>query len=201
MNFLQTNEQLYLFVFFVVPGLISIKAYELYYPSQKKDAPRLLIDSVTFSCINYLFSLWIIGSVESSDVDIKENLPYLYYFAYVFVLFISPILLVRIWKSIRESNAFKSSINNQHPIEKPWDYFFSKGKSCFVKVTLKNGDVIAGYYSSKSLASSSPSPESIYLEQKWLLEENGAFKRPVNRTFGVLILASEITHIEFKELN
>ncbi|MBY8036382.1 hypothetical protein KW477_00235 [Vibrio fluvialis] len=198
MNFLDSSEQLLLFVYFVVPGLISIKAYELYYPSQKKEASRLLIDSITFSCINYVFSLWIINFVETSPVQFRENLSFLYYLAYVFVLFISPVLLVVIWKKIRESDRFKSSTNNLHPIEKPWDYFFSQGQCCFVKVTMKNGDVIGGRYAAQSFASSAPAEESIYLEERWLVKENGAFERPVDRTLGVLILASEISHIEFK---
>lgn len=199
MNFLESESQLMIFVFFVVPGLISIKAYELYFPSQQKPASRLLIDSMTYSCINYIFSLWIISYVENSKVDFHENLPFLYYLAYVFVLFISPIILVRLWKAIRESSTFKSSVNNIHPIEKPWDFFFSQGQPCYVKVTLTNGDILAGYYSTKSMASSSPTDNSIYLEQRWLVSEKGAFERPVNRTLGVLINSDQIAHIEFKE--
>lgn len=199
MNFLQNEEQLLLFVFFVVPGLISIKVYELYFPTQQKSASRLLIDSITFSCINYLFSIWLIGSMESSQVNFKDKLPILYYLAYVYVLFVNPVVIVKIWKAIRESERFKSSLNNTHPIEKPWDYFFSLGKSCYVKVTLKNNEVIAGYYSADSFASSSPAAESIYLETRWLLTETGAFDRPVKRSLGVLIMASDILYIEFKE--
>ena len=88
--------------------------------------------------------------------------------------------------------------NAPHPTAKPWDYVFAQRKSYWVKVTLKDGTVIAGRYGDKSFASSAPAPEQIYLEQTWVLNNNGGFERAKNDTAGVLILSSEISYVELR---
>ena len=49
-----------------------------------------------------------------------------------------------------------------------------------------------------SFASSAPAEEQIYLEETWVLNEKGGFERKKNTTAGVIILASEISHIELR---
>jgi len=188
-------DKLQIFIMFVIPGFITLKTYELLYPSQIKDSSKQLIDAVTYSCINYALLYWLIVKVESSEL--KAIHPGLYVAFYMFVLLVFPIIIAFIWKSLRESERFKKNIH--HPTQKPWDYFFAKKKCSWVKVTLKNGDVIAGYYGTNSFASSAPADEQIYLEKKWILTEKGGFEREVNRSDGVIILTSEISHIEFRK--
>ena len=99
-------------------------------------------------------------------------------------------------KSLRTSKYFQR--NAPHPTEKPWDYVFSKGIPYWVKVTLKNGTIIAGRYAEKSFASNAPANEQIYLEETWILDSNGSFIRAKNDTAGIIILSSEISHIELR---
>ncbi|HBZ5598803.1 TPA: hypothetical protein OOF66_002534 [Morganella morganii] len=63
---------------------------------------------------------------------------------------------------------------------------------------MKDGSVIAGRYAEKSFASSAPAPEQIYLEETWILNEKGGFERAKKQTAGVIILSSEISHIELR---
>ncbi|EPN9988960.1 DUF6338 family protein, partial [Vibrio cholerae] len=51
-----------------------------------------------------------------------------------------------------------------------------------------------------SFASSSPAEEQLYLEQTWKLGDDGSFERAINQTAGVIILTSEISHIEFRDV-
>ncbi len=188
------TDKLVLFIAFVVPGFVSIKAYQLAFPGTERSISDQLIDAIAYSSINYALLFIPIISIESGDL--KETYRFLYYLFYVFVLFFAPIIWVLIWKHLRTRDFFQR--NAPHPTAKPWDYVFAQRTPYWVKVTLNNGTVIAGRYADKSFASSAPAPEQIYLEETWVLNQNGGFVRAKNNTAGVIILSSEISHIELR---
>ncbi|TDF37415.1 hypothetical protein EYS14_14790 [Alteromonadaceae bacterium M269] len=190
-------DKLFLFVAFVIPGFISIKAFELFHPANTRDGSKQIVDAVTYSCVNYALLLLPIFWIENNKI--YECSPYLYVCFYVVVLFVAPLLWAFLWKKLRESQAFQN--NAPHPTQKPWDYVFSQRKSYWVIVTLKDNMKVAGKYSSNSFASHAPSPEQIYLEESWELNGDGGFERPHNESAGVIILSSEISYIEFFKLN
>lgn len=190
-------DKLYVFLIFVIPGFVTLKSYELMNPSAEyKDSSKQVIDAVSFSCINYaLLSLVIVG-VEKSDL--RSSCFGIYILFYLFVLFIFPVVVAYVWKKIRQTEWFLK--HAPHPTLKPWDFVFSQRKFFWVKVYLKNKTVIGGYYGERSFTSSAPAPEQIYLEQSWVLTEGGGFERMKDRSAGVIILSSEISHIEFKSI-
>jgi len=190
-------DKLFLFIAFVIPGFISIKAFELLYPSQIRDGSKQIVDAVTYSCINYALLLLPIYWIESSNL-FKIH-PSIYVFFYVVVLFIAPLFWAFVWKKLRESQAFQN--NAPHPTQKPWDYVFSQRKSYWVIVTLKDNVKVAGKYCSKSFSSHAPSSEQIYLEESWELNSDGGFERAHNESEGIIILSSEISFIELFKLN
>lgn len=187
-------DKLLLFIAFVMPGFISIKAYQLIFPGKERLTSDQLIDAIAYSCINYSILIIPIISVESGGL--KESCPFLYYSFYLIVLLIAPIVWVLLWKYLRTREFFLR--NAPHPTSRTWDFLFSQRKPYWAKVILKNGTIIGGLYSTKSNASSAPSPEQIYLEQTWIIDANGAFVRKKNETEGVLILSDEISHIELR---
>ena len=186
------SDKLIIFIAFVIPGFISLKTYEVIFPGVYKDSSKQIIDAIAYSCINYALLFWFIFSVEQNNV--KNNHPILYILFYLFVLFVAPILWVLAWKHIRILNIFQKIA--PHPTLKPWDFVFSKREPYWIKITLKNGQVIAGKYASKSFASSAPADEQIYLEEVWLLNEKKGFQRPKKRTCGVIVLPQEIAYLE-----
>lgn len=188
-------DKLVLFIAFVIPGFISIKAYQLFFPGNERLTSEQLIDAIAYSSINYALLIFPIIILESGKL--KDVHPSLYYLFYIFVLFLAPILWVFIWKFLRTRELFLK--NAPHPTIRTWDFLFSQRKKYWMQVFLKDGTSIAGLFSTKSNASSSPAPEQIYLEETWILDENGAFDRKVNNTAGTLILASEISHIELRK--
>lgn len=103
-------------------------------------------------------------------------------------------MLVIGWKYLRELQWLQKFV--PHPTQKPWDYVFSKRRTYWVIVTLKNGNKIAGMYGPNSFASSAPAEEQIYLEQLWVLNEDEGFDRPAEQTCGIIVLSSEILSIE-----
>lgn len=187
-------DKLILFIAFVIPGFISIKAYQLLFPSTKVSTSDQLIDAVAYSSINYALLILPILGVERGLL--KEAHPALYNLFYIFVLFLAPIAWVLIWRFLRTRDFFQR--NAPHPTAKPWDYVFLQRKPYWVKIHLKDGTVIAGRYAEKSFASSTPAEEQIYLEETWVINDKGAFERPKNNTAGVIVLSSEISYLELR---
>jgi hypothetical protein len=185
-------DKIFLFVAFVIPGFISIKAYELIIPSERKNSSDQLIDAVTYSCINYALLLWPILSIESSLFSTAH--PTMYKLFYCAVLFVFPILWVLIWRWMRTHDFFQK--NAPHPTSKPWDFVFAQRQSYWVIITLKNGNKVAGKYSANSFTSSAPAKEQIYLESAWVLNEDGGFERERDNSAGILILGDEISTLE-----
>ncbi|MNG13617.1 hypothetical protein D3C84_973050 [compost metagenome] len=136
---------------------------------------------------------WLIIYVENADL--RHVYPALYYLFYVFVLFVSPFLLVLGWKWLRTHEKFKGSA--PHPTPKPWDFVFKQAKPFWIIVYLKNGNKVGGRFAGNSFASSFPAEEQIYLEEAWIISESGVLDRPVKKSAGVLVMASEISYMEF----
>ena len=187
------TQKLLLFIAFVVPGFISLKTYELLFPGTPKEASQQLIDAVAYSSINYALLLWPIYEIETHSI--RTTYPTAYICFYVFVLLIAPISWACILRKLRTTQFFQSAL--PHPTAKPWDYVFGQRKPYWVIVSLKDGGQIAGRYDSKSFASSAPAAEQLYLEETWVLNEDGGFERPRTDSAGVMILALEIVKIEF----
>lgn len=187
------TDKLVLFIAFVIPGFLSIKFYQLIFPSTVRSASDQIVDAIAYSCINYALLFWAVVYVQ--EHNLKAVHPSLYYLFYVFVLFISPLLLVLVWKWLRTHERFKGSA--PHPTAKPWDFVFEKSKPYWIVVYLKNGKTVGGKYSGKSFASSYPVEEQIYLEEAWIVTDEGILDRPIKRSAGVLVMASEISYLEF----
>lgn len=189
-------DKFQIFIAFVIPGFVSLKAYDLLIPSEAKDSTKQLVDAIAYSCINYALLFWPIYEVETNNVSL--NYPRLYITFYAFVLLIAPVVWVLLFKWLRISEYFQTIM--PHPTSKPWDYVFAQRKPYWVVVTLKDNRKIAGRYEDSSFASSSPAPEQLYLEESWCLSDEGGFDRKKNNTAGVMILSPDIVMIEFFEL-
>jgi hypothetical protein len=189
-------NKLSLFIQFVVPGFISIKWYQLSYPGSSRSASDQIVDAVAYSCINY--AIWSIPMHYVQDAVKSQGWSPCDVLFYILVMFISPVLLVELWKKVRKSPTFQK--NAPHPTGKPWDFVFAQKKLYWMKIILKDGTILAGKYGLKSFASSAPEEEQIYIEECWILDEQGAFIRPKNKTAGVIVVSKEISHIELRAL-
>lgn len=191
MDIWETNKIL-LFIAFVIPGFISLKTYELLLPSVTKESAKQLIDAITYSCVNYALLLWPIYEVEVSQVQLDH--PSVYVAFYVLVLLVAPIAWAYLFSELRRTEFFQTAM--PHPTLKPWDYVFEKRNEYWIIATLKDGKQIAGLYGSSSFASSAPAPEQLYLEEAWVLNDDGGFDRKRLDTAGIMILSTDLVTIE-----
>lgn len=186
-------NKLALFVAFVIPGFVSLKAYELLFLSAPKDSASQLIDAVAYSCLNYAILFPVIYYVNANQVAVSHPL-WFGLFCFV-VLFISPIFWVCSLRAIRHSSLLQRWL--PHPTAKPWDYVFGNRKPYWVIVTLKDGKKLGGKYGYKSFSSSGQSKEQLYFEETWEINADGGFERPRETSAGTLIVSADIESIEF----
>ncbi len=173
-----------------------MRVYRLFHPAPDNDTSKILIDVVSYSCINYSFLLIPIYLIEINGFFYTH--PFLYYLFYFLVLIIIPVLLPILLLKARQSPRIRQKL--PHPMARAWDYFFSTNQCCWVLVTLKNGKKYGGLYSYNSFATSRPEPEQLYLEKHWALDEEGDFDHELTDTLGILILTNEIESVEFIKL-
>lgn len=186
------TDKLALFLSFVIPGFISLKAYAVLGLQSPRDSTQQIVDAVTYSCLNYALLSWPILEVEASDWKMTNRS---FYFAfYGAVLLVAPVIWALLWRWLRTTQVLQNIL--PHPTDKPWDYVFRRRLPYWMIVTFKDGKRIAGLYGSASFSSASPAAEQLYIEEAWVLNEDGGFERPRTDTAGILALGSEIATVE-----
>jgi hypothetical protein len=192
-----TENALPLFIAFVVPGFVTLRAYELLSPTEYRASSERIVEAVSYSCINYAFLIWPIIGVESHGYDISH--PFLYALFYFFALLVFPVGLAFGWFRLRKLDFIRKTLG--HPTDTAWEYFFEEQKApCWVVITLKSGDQVGGYYGRKSFASGHPSPLQIYLEKAWEINECGGLERELTDTNGILVMHEEIRTMNFYDV-
>lgn len=190
MGDLLSLDKLTLFLIFVVPGFIAMKTYDLLVPAERRDFGSAIIDVITYSIINLAIFGWIIPLLFGWSLNWGSG--YLY-----FVLFGAPVILSVVARLLRAIPLLKGWLI--HPTPTGWDHFFGKGTPCWIVFHLKSGNIIGGFYSGESLASSFPRPQDIYVEQVWKLDEQYRFKERLDQTLGLIIRMDECEFIELYE--
>lgn len=186
-------DKLIIFIAFVIPGFISIKVYDLFVPTERREVGKHLIDAIAYSCINYALVFWILILAEKNNL--YSNHPFWFFILLVAVLFIFPTIWALVFIKLRKLEFFLKRI--PHPISKPWDYVFGKRESYWVIIYLTDGTKFGGIYDTKSFASSYPEEEQIYIQQVWDIGENNKFLSPVDRSKGILVSKKDIKAVEF----
>ena len=151
MDIWQANKLL-LFILFVIPGFVALKAYGRLVPRQARDSSQQIIDAIAYSCINYALLFWPIYEIEAHDLRSRQ--PGAYIAFYVFVVLVAPIIWALAFKKMRESQLFQAAL--PHPTGRPWDYVFSQRQPYWVIATLKDGTRVGGRYDSRSFL---PAPQ------------------------------------------
>lgn len=189
-----TNTPIFI-ALFIIPGLIMSEMYYLHYPGEKDKASSRILSCLTYSSFNYalwswVFVLWPIQCF----IDEKPGIGAFYI---VSVLLISPLLLGFSWIKARKTDFIASFA--PLPVATAWDHIFRQRQSLWVIVKLKNNEVIAGKFEKKSYASSRNNINQLYIEEEWRYTPDEGFIEKEFNSKGVLILATDIHTIHFKE--
>ena len=80
-----------------------------------------------------------------------------------------------------------------------WDHLFGDRDSCFVRVRLKDGRWVGGWFGKDSYASAFPQDRDIYLSVQYRMQADGRFGERLPATGGVYVAAGEISVLEIIE--
>ncbi len=185
-------DNLSMFLYFVVPGFVAMKVYDLIVPSDRRNFRESLIEVVSFSMFNLAFTFWIIAEINKPEF--RSNNSVLYYVATFLVVSVVPAGLAIATHKVLASRFLRGRM--LHPTPTGWDYFFAKGESCWILFHLKSGAKLGGLYGENSFASSFPNEQEVYIQEIWRVDEQGRFVEKVQGTAGTVIKREECTLIE-----
>lgn len=189
---------LVLAVFFVVPGFIAMKVYDLTIAAERRNFGNSLIEVVSFSLINLLLWSWLLLVIDVSTFP--YNHPWWSYFLTILVAVISPIGLAVLFRKLLDWRLLRNILLDPSPTG--WDAFFSRREPCWILFHLKddNKTVVGGYFGVESVASSHPYKQQVYVEELWRIDQDTyAFLERVDRTRGAIISVEECRFIELYE--
>jgi hypothetical protein len=86
------------------------------------------------------------------------------------------------------------------PVPTAWDSAFRSRAAGFVRVRMKSGVWVGGWYGRRSRASSFPSAADLYLESAYEMVSDGTFGQRVQATAGIYINMNEVEALEFLEV-
>jgi len=185
-------ETLELFLFFVVPGFIAVKVHDLIIPRSDRKLADSLIEIVSYGMINSALLFWAFTHLQAQGF--KGQHPAIYNLALIFLLVVIPSILAFIATRVRSWKPLLKLILDPSPTA--WDYFFNKRLGCWVLLHLKDGTMLGGIMSTTSSASTFPSPQDLYLEEVWKVNDDGIFQERIEGTLGALVKREECSHIE-----
>jgi len=190
---------LVLAVFFVIPGFIAMKVYDLTIAAERRNFGNALIEVVSFSLINLLLWSWLLLVIDVSKFPAAR--PGKTYILVLVITIISPIALAILFRKFLDSGILRSMILDPSPTG--WDGFFRKRESCWILFRLKDDEntVVGGYFGAESVASSHPHKQQVYVEKLYLVDqETHEFLAEVDRSRGGIISAEDCHYVEiFKE--
>lgn len=205
----ETGRALLILVMFVLPGFVTLTVRERTHELRSEDSTfERLLQALYYSVLTYsLVACYaVVRGLDRSDLSrlLHGNAPLGETLATaVITILVVPVVLAYVSHLWADSGARRSllrrlNIREAHRIDSAWDYFFRKRCQAFIRVTLRDGGVIGGYYGSGSFAGYGKQSHDLYLEQQWSMtgDDVQALERPVPWSAGIWVPASEIILIE-----
>lgn len=206
----ETGTALLILMAFVLPGFVTLRINELTHTIRRQESPfeRLLL-ALYYSALTYgvVFLAAAIGGVQRKDVEdlvkTEQDIWKLLVLA-VAVLVVIPFVIsnaARLWQGseVRPKVLGRARISLAHSTPSGWDHYFATSSFAYLRVTLRDGRVVGGYYGPESFAGYSDQKQDLYLEHRWELDDDDWFTRQAEGTRGVWLARESIVSVEFYE--
>lgn len=190
-------------ILFVIPGYVMLKVASV---TMAVDFGRstvdLLLKCLMLSSVSYVFSSPIL--VWTSQLAwFKTPLGLLT--TGVVVVMVVPTLLACSYivlvlkKGLLRRLADWAKVPYNYPDPSAWDAAFRRlaERGHFVRVTLKSGYTVAGFFGHRSWVGTSPGSRDIFIELAYHVDEHGNLLGPMKGNTGVYIAQEEIAIVEF----
>ncbi len=189
---LLSKEQLGLFLFFVVPGLIILRARGLFVNNRGRPLTDIMMSYVVLSLI---YQACIFPATQWA-ANLQGTWGWV---IWIFGLFVIPAAVGFLFGLSGRSQWLRNplallGINVGHPIDAAWDYRFAGCEPCWVHIVLKDGTKWAGHLGEGSFISTDPSERDLYLDGVHRVGEDEVWSRAGSSLW---LAHGEIQSIEF----
>jgi Family of unknown function (DUF6338) len=192
-------QTLVLFIYFVVPGFVMVKAFDLIVPTERRSFGDSIVEVISYSFIVLVIWIWPLIGILSLEGNIHPVSYYgLLFVTTILIAFVTPAFLA--WRFYKSRTVGFLRGKTPHPAPTSWDWFFEQGKIYWVRFHLKDGEKLGGYYGANSFATSFPNTQQVYVEELWRLDEEGTIVQQVTGTRGAIINKEDCELIEFLEV-
>ena len=90
--------------------------------------------------------------------------------------------------------------NRERPTAHGWDWGVYRAVTPrFVRVTLESGKFIGGWFGHKSYASTHPHSRDLFIEEQWVLDEQGSFINKLDGGLGIWVSVTDERYVEWLE--
>lgn len=194
-------ENLHLVLFFIVPGLITVFIRSRFIAGRKPSHTEQLLSYLVVSLVYYTITLPYVMRVLSGAGNLYSqslNWAALTLFGPAIFGIILGAAAQKRWMHVIAGWCRLSLVDI---IPTAWDYRFSNipRGGIFVLVMLSDDRQVAGFFGSKSFASSESEERDLYIEEEVTLNEDGSWAYRDERV-GILVSAKEIKHVEFYDI-
>jgi Family of unknown function (DUF6338) len=180
-------EKLPFYFLFFIPGFIALQVAALVTPTSDSDFTKRVPLAIGYSALNYAVLQIILIPVAVS------RLPHLADAAKFLFTFIVPVFYPFIAKRVRDAQLF--GFTNSYP--RAWDFYFSRRLKRWVRVYMKDGSTVLGWYGASSTATTYPVDEQIYIEELFDANPQTNAWEPRASSDGAIICMSDVLYIEF----
>jgi hypothetical protein len=204
-----TGPALIILVAFVLPGFVTVLIQENTYrraedPTALDRLLRILYYSVWTYLLLAVFALAFgidRGYVEHF-YEANEGQPAELVWRGALLVLVAAVIIATITRSWYGSTLQawvidKAKINEHHLEPTAWDYFFRKAEDAHVRVTMKDGARVYGYYGSESFAAYAKDGGDLLLETVFVESEDEFFGEPAKESCGVWLPLKDVVCIEF----
>lgn len=195
-------EQGLFLALFLLPGYVMQRVTSLTIPAlETRNTTEVLLRCLLGSAFSYAFSGpvllvasqrgWLNGFLGLLVVGVVTLV--------VIPALLSAVSAVLVEKGIVKWLLERLGLPYNHPSPSAWDTAFrSVGqKATFVRVRLKSGYQVAGFFGPRSCAGTFPGPRDLFIELVYRLDQNGNLVEPLAGSQGVYLAADDILGIEF----
>jgi len=197
---------------FVVPGFVyqvSRQAVAGPDPEQQEFATRVLRAIVSTAAFAGVYALLFGGRVVEYIRTPDRALDDVQIVGVAFVVFalLTPWLVAQGWYLLVTSERYQTTLSRiqtklrlrrpYDPTPSAWDFAFGKGRASWVRVRLQDGTWLGGYFGAESYASSFPNPQEIFVEEGWVINDDGTFADVKHAPNGMIIRCTNAVCVDF----
>jgi hypothetical protein len=205
----QTGTALVLLVAFAMPGFITVLIQERTFRRAEDPTPldrllRVLYYSVW--CYVLVAVVALIGEIDRPYIEhlydqYQEDPAELIWRAAIALLVpsITVATATRLWAGSQAQQWVRkvSKINVRHELPTGWDYYFEQTRCAYVRIALKGGGWVFGFYGSDSFAAYAKDGGDLYLERVFACGDENWFGEEMQGQMGVWVKMHDVVSVEF----